>query len=91
MAERQAINAPLQGSNADIIKRAMNDIPKALAQHQLHSKMVLQVHDELLIEAPTAEVDATIQVVKKIMESVVTLKVPLKVGTGIGDNWSEAH
>jgi DNA polymerase-1 len=91
MAERQAINAPLQGSNADIIKRAMNDIPKALLQHKLHSKMVLQVHDELLIEAPIDEVDATIQVVKKIMESVVTLKVPLKVGTGVGNNWSEAH
>ena len=91
MAERQAINAPLQGSNADIIKRAMNDIPKALGQHKLQSKMVLQVHDELLIEAPIDEVDATIQVVKKIMESVVTLKVPLKVGTGVGNNWSEAH
>ncbi|MGB0934598.1 MAG: DNA polymerase I [Alphaproteobacteria bacterium] len=88
--ERQAINAPLQGSNADIIKRAMIKIPEALEKAGLSSKMLLQVHDELIFEAADAEVEKTIEVVKPIMENMVQLKVPLKVDSGIGKTWASA-
>ncbi len=90
-AERQAINAPLQGTNADIIKMAMAQIPSLLAQHNLSGKMLLQVHDELVFEIPEQEVDPTISVVKSCMEKIAYLKVPLIVGVGIGENWDEAH
>ena len=90
-AERQAINAPLQGSNADIIKRAMIHIPPLLAQFKSDVRMLLQVHDELVFEAPKSELDTTIPALKKLMENVVCLKVPLVVGVGVGNNWGEAH
>ncbi|HEX4184696.1 MAG TPA: DNA polymerase, partial [Stellaceae bacterium] len=94
-AERQAINAPLQGSAADIIKRAMGRIPAALAQAGLKTRMLLQVHDELLFEAPEAEADDTARVVKAVMEGACAprceLSVPLVVETGHGKNWDEAH
>jgi DNA polymerase I len=94
-AERQAINAPLQGSAADIIKRAMARIPAALAREGLQARMLLQVHDELLFEAPEAEVDDTARVVKAVMEAACAprceLSVPLVVETGHGRNWDEAH
>ncbi|WP_032113742.1 DNA polymerase I [Candidatus Paracaedibacter symbiosus] len=90
-AERQAINAPLQGTNADIIKKAMHRIPQTLEQHQLHAKMLLQVHDELIFEVPEAEVEKTTEVLRKLMEGIVHLKVPLVVGVGVGNNWDEAH
>jgi DNA polymerase-1 len=94
-AERQAINAPLQGSAADIIKRAMARIPAALAREGLRARMLLQVHDELLFEAPEAEVDDTARVVKAVMEAACApryeLSVPLVVETGHGRNWDEAH
>lgn len=90
-AERQAINAPLQGSNADIIKRAMNQIPMALEKAGLKTKMLLQVHDELVFEAPDHEVDQSIALLKPLMENATKLSVPLKVDAGIGQNWSEAH
>ena len=94
-AERQAINAPIQGSAADIIKRAMIRVPAALKQAKLDAVMLLQVHDELLFEAPEAQVDDTIAVVKTIMEAAVgprlSLTVPLVVDAGVGDNWNEAH
>jgi DNA polymerase-1 len=94
-AERQAINAPLQGSAADIIKRAMGRIPAALAHAGLKARMLLQVHDELLFEAPEAEADDTAQVVKGVMEAASAphceLSVPLVVETGKGPNWDEAH
>jgi DNA polymerase-1 len=94
-AERQAINAPLQGSAADIIKRAMSRIPAALAGAALKARMLLQVHDELLFEVPEAEVDETAGVVKAVMEAACEphceLSVPLVVETGHGTNWDEAH
>jgi DNA polymerase I len=94
-AERQAINAPLQGSAADIIKRAMGRIPAALARAGLKARMLLQVHDELLFEVPEAEADDTAHVVKAVMEAACEphceLSVPLVVETGRGHNWDEAH
>ncbi|GAB0118589.1 DNA polymerase I [Acidisoma sp. 7E03] len=90
-AERQAINAPLQGGAADIIKRAMVRLPAALREAGLAARMLLQVHDELMFEAPESEAEATAAVVRRVMESVAALQVPLVVETGIGANWSEAH
>jgi DNA polymerase-1 len=94
-AERQAINAPLQGSAADIIKRAMARIPAALTGEKLHARMLLQVHDELLFEVPEREVEATAQVVRAVMEGACAphceLSVPLVVETGWAGSWDEAH
>jgi len=93
--ERAAINAPLQGTAADIIKRAMIRIPEALAARKLQARMLLQVHDELLFEAPADEIAETAAVVKKIMEEAPlparALSVPLIAEPGIGTNWAEAH
>lgn len=90
-AERQAINAPLQGSNADIIKRAMVHIPVLLKNLNSKAHMLLQVHDELIFEVPEAEINTTVAALKKLMENILILKVPLVVGVGIGNNWDEAH
>jgi DNA polymerase I len=94
-SERAAINAPLQGSAADIIKRAMRRVPKALAQAGLKARMLLQVHDELVFEARDDEVDATRALAKEVMEGacapVLSLSVPLVVETGAARNWEEAH
>jgi len=90
-AERQAINAPIQGSAADIIKRAMLRVPGAIAAKKLDAAMLLQIHDELLFEVPEAQVDATSEVVRTVMESAVTLSVPLVAEAGSGNSWSEAH
>ena len=89
--ERAAINAPLQGSAADVIKRAMARIPKALEREKLSARMLLQVHDELLFDVPEAEIGRTASVVKGVMEGAARLSVPLTVDTGVGDNWDEAH
>lgn len=90
-AERAAINAPLQGANADIIKMVMPKIEQTLLQHGMQSKMLLQVHDELVFEVPIAEQSQLEQLVKTTMETVVPLDVPLKVGVASGTNWQEAH
>ena len=90
-AERQAINAPLQGGAADIIKRAMTRLPDALAEAGLTARLLLQVHDELLFEAPDEQADATAAVAKRAMEQAATLSVPLVVETGTGRNWAAAH
>ncbi len=90
-AERAAINAPIQGGAADIIKRAMIRLPGALAGAGLRAKMLLQVHDELVFEAPKKEVEATAELVARVMEGAATLDVPLVVDTGSGANWDEAH
>ena len=94
-AERQAINAPLQGAAADIIKRAMGRLPAALAAAGLRARMILQVHDELLFEAPEAEIDATARLVKQVMEDACgprcELSVPLVVETGWAASWDQAH
>ena len=90
-AERQAINAPLQGGGADIIKRAMVRLPKALREAGLRSRLLLQVHDELLFEAPEHEVQALTDLARRVMESAATLSVPLVVETGAGRTWADAH
>jgi DNA polymerase-1 len=89
--ERQAINAPLQGGAADIIKRAMVRLPAALRDAGLTARLVLQVHDELLFEAPEAEVAALSALAKRVMEGAATLSVPLVVETGTGRTWADAH
>ncbi len=94
-AERQAINAPIQGSAADIIKRAMIRMPSALSGAGLKTRMLLQVHDELLFEAPEAEAEAAITLVRDIMENAalpaLALSVPLTVDARPGRTWGEAH
>ena len=90
-AERAAINAPLQGGAADIIKKAMIRVPAALAGAKLKARMLLQVHDELLFEVPDGELDRTRDVARAVMENAAKLSVPLVVDTGVGDNWAAAH
>lgn len=90
-SERAAINAPIQGGAADIIKRAMIRLPKALEQAGLSAKMLLQVHDELIFEVPNKEVDDTTALVRQVMEGAAHLDVPLVVDAGAGSNWAEAH
>lgn len=90
-AARSAINAPIQGGAADIIKMAMNKMASALAQKGLSAQMLLQVHDELIFEVPENEAQETKKVVQDIMENVVKLSVPLVVEVGIGHNWTDAH
>jgi len=93
--ERAAINAPIQGAAADIIRRAMIRMPDALAEAKLSAKMLLQVHDELVFEAKDAEVEKTMEVVKRVMihapEPAVHLMVPLQVDARAAKNWEEAH
>ena len=91
LAERTAINAPIQGGAADIIKRAMIRLPDALADAKLKARMLLQVHDELIFEVPKKELDATAELVSGVMSGAARLDVPLVVDTGFGDNWDEAH
>lgn len=90
-AERQAINAPLQGANADIIKRAMVRIPDIIAKNSLNAHLLLQVHDELVFEIQESDVERASHCFKKVMETAAHLDVPLAVDIGIGDNWDEAH
>ncbi len=90
-AERAAINAPIQGGAADILKRAMIALPPALADAGLKARMLLQVHDELVFEVPRDEAEKTAALVKEIMEGAATLDVPLTVETGIADTWADAH
>jgi DNA polymerase-1 len=89
--ERAAINAPIQGSAADIIKRAMAKLPAAIAASGLKARMLLQVHDELVFEAADAEVEGLIAVAKRVMQDAAALDVPLVVEAGMGLNWEEAH
>ena len=90
-AERAAINAPLQGTAADIIKRAMIRISPKLEEAGLQAKMLLQVHDELVFEVPESEKDVVSELVKREMEGAAHLSVPLTVEVGVGPNWDEAH
>jgi DNA polymerase-1 len=89
--ERQAINMPIQGTAADMIKIAMNKISDYFRNHKLKSAMVIQVHDELVFEVHKDELDEVKKIVKKEMEEAIKLKVPVKVDIGIGDNWLDAH
>ena len=94
-AERQAINAPIQGSAADIIKRAMIRIPPALSAAGLNATMLLQVHDELIFEAPEAEAEAATKLITSVMENaaapLLSLAVPIVAEAGIADSWADAH
>jgi len=90
-AERAAINMPIQGTAADLIKIAMVHIDRRLHREGLRSEMVLQVHDELILEAPEDEVEAATAAVREEMENVAALDVPLLVDVGIGKSWAEAH
>jgi DNA polymerase-1 len=89
-AEREAVNMPIQGTAADILKRAMIDVHGELSRRQMQARMILTVHDELLFEAPKEEADDAAVVVRKSMENAVKLDVPLDVDVGIGDNWRDA-
>jgi DNA polymerase-1 len=91
IAERNAINAPIQGTAADIIKMAMVSIQNRFEKEGIKSKMMLQVHDELNFNMLKSEQDIVKQIVKQEMESAVNLSVPLVVDMGVGDNWLEAH
>ena len=90
-AERAAINAPLQGSAADIIKKAMIDINTFLYKEMPEVKMIMQVHDELIFEAPKKSSKEVLQIMKKMMEDAVKLDIPLIAEAAIGNNWNEAH
>ncbi|MGQ9561101.1 MAG: DNA polymerase I [Candidatus Oleimicrobiaceae bacterium] len=90
-AERTAINMPIQGSAADLIKVAMINISRALRASGLKSKMILQVHDELVFEVPKSELAEVRELVRQEMEQAITLNVPIKVDIGVGRNWLEAH
>ncbi len=90
-AERNAINAPIQGSAADIIKIAMIKICKELSKQKLHSSMIMQVHDELNFDVLQSELDVVTEIVRNGMQSAMLLKVPLLVDIGVGENWLEAH
>lgn len=90
-AERAAVNTPIQGSAADLIKLAMIKLEDALEKNNMAAKMLLSVHDEIIFECPFEEKDRLVDLAKNIMENVHPLKVPLKVNFGSGQNWAEAH
>jgi DNA polymerase-1 len=90
-AERQAINAPMQGTAADLIKLAMIAVQGWLEERKLATKLVMQVHDELVFEVPEKELDDVKANVERLMMGVAKLEVPLLVEAGVGANWEEAH
>ena len=90
-AERNAVNAPVQGTAADIIKLAMIAVDRRLRKEGLKSVMVLQIHDELLLDVPHDEIDVVERILKEEMEGVVTLSVPLTIECNYGKNWLDAH
>ena len=90
-AERAAINAPMQGTAADLIKLSMNEVQRVLDEEKRQTKMIMQVHDELVFEVPEQEVEWLRHAIPKIMAGVVQLKVPLLAEVGVGSNWERAH
>ncbi len=90
-AERAAINAPMQGTAADLIKLSMNEVQRVLDAEQRRTKMIMQVHDELVFEVPEDEVDWLRHEIPKLMAGVAKLKVPLLAEVGVGPNWEKAH
>ena len=90
-AERQAINAPMQGTAADLIKLAMIAVQQALDAEGRATRMVMQVHDELVLEVPEAELEWARQAVPRLMAGVAQLRVPLLAEVGVGPNWDQAH
>ena len=91
LAERNAINAPIQGTSADIIKLAMTNVARRIEDEGLQSRMILQIHDELVFDAVSSEVETLKNIVTEEMENVVKLSVPLTVECNHGKNWLEAH
>jgi len=90
-AERQAMNTPVQGSAADLIKRAMIDLHRALGERKLRSRLILQIHDELLLEVPEAEAETAQKLVKQVMEGALELVVPLVADARLGRSWADVH
>jgi DNA polymerase-1 len=90
-AERQAMNTPVQGSAADLIKRAMIDLHRELESRRMKSRLILQIHDELLLEVPEAEAEPAVHLVKSVMEGALSLDVPLVADARVGRNWAEVH
>ena len=90
-AERNAINAPIQGSAADIIKLAMNSVYQAMSKQSIQSKLLLQVHDELVLDVHHEEQELMSELVKNEMENALTFKVPLDVEVKLANNWLDAH
>ena len=90
-AERNAVNAPLQGSAADIIKKAMIEISREMKARGMRSRMIIQVHDELVFNVVPDELPALQQLVTRLMEGAYSGKVALEVASGVGANWLEAH
>ena len=90
-AERNAVNAPIQGSAADVIKLAMVSIQRIFKEREFKSKMIMQVHDELVFDAHKDELEIIKPIIVKEMEGAVSLRVPLKVEMDLGQDWLEAH
>jgi DNA polymerase-1 len=90
IAERMALNAPIQGSAADIIKQAMLNVEQALLSENLKSRLLLQVHDELILEVVAGEEEVLTNLVRREMGSAFPLRAPLDVSVGIGKSWNEA-
>ena len=90
-AERAAINAPMQGTAADLIKLAMIAISKWISTERLGTRLIMQVHDELVFEVPDDEVERVKQRVPELMSNVAELRVPLLAEVGVGSNWEQAH
>jgi len=90
-AERTAINAPMQGTAADIIKKAMIAVHQWILENNLDIKMIMQVHDELVFEIKENSIETARENIRQLMESAVTLQVPLLVEIGVGKNWDAAH
>ena len=91
LAERNAVNAPIQGTSADIIKLAMADVDRQMQARDLKSRMVLQIHDELVFDAVPEETDILEEIVTEKMQNVIQLSIPLTVECNYGKNWLEAH
>jgi DNA polymerase-1 len=89
-AEREAINMPIQGTASDIVKIAMLHVDEAMRREGVKARMLMQVHDELLVECPVSETDRVVEILRREMESAVELDVPLIADIGVGDNWMDA-
>jgi DNA polymerase-1 len=90
-AERQAMNTPVQGTAADLIKKAMLDLDAALRERGSRARLIMQIHDELVLEVPEAEADDVRALVQRVMEGALALDVPLVAEARVGRNWAEAH
>jgi DNA polymerase I len=90
-AERLAINTPIQGSAADLIKVAMVNLARRLKEQKLRARLLMQVHDELVLEAPREEAEVVSTLVRETMEQALRLDVPIVVNVGVGANWAEIH